>query len=239
MNRIRNTARWRIANPDQHRLPTRGLTLIELVVVLVVLVALGALLVPLFGNLGEDSREQATRATLARTAQAIVGTGGYEQVMRHATDAGNTAFGDATGLPWPGPDEIGARQDHPQLVYLFQAPVDDEGPPVALMDYDPVTRIGWNGPWIDVTTATTYAVNTSNGFTTSYGLNGDLAPLDGWGNPVVIQLPNADPDEVENARLISAGPNGVLDTPGDVLEPSVTQKNDDLVLYLYREDPSP
>ena len=144
------------------------------------------------------------------------------------------------------------RVDHPQLSYLFVEPTDllDYDPPTGQF-YDPVSRIGWRGAWLDVTTATAYAVNGVDGFTNTYGEGDgrdgpnpdDLAPLDGWGNPVVIQLPDVaagvTDDEVESVRLVSAGPDGVLDTPGDVLEPSVVQKGDDLVLYLYREDPNP
>ena len=245
---------WRTADPGRRR----GLTLIELLIVLVVLVALGGLLVPIFGNLGADAREQATRATLARVAQAIVGAGGYEQAMRYARDADDVAFGFATGLPWPGPDEIGtgARQNHPQLHYLFRAPVHDATPdPDELLDYDPVSRVGWRGAWLDATNATTYEVNAADGFTDFYGLDGDLAPLDAFGSrdkpirPIVIQLPNVTiagltpeqefQEEARHVRLVSAGPDGVLDTPVDELTPSKTQKNDDLVLYLYREDPNP
>lgn len=233
----------------------RGLTLIEMVVVLVVLVALGAIIVRLFGNLGEDARDQATRATMARVAEAIVGTGGYAEAMRYARDDDDTVFvGYGSGLPWPSPDEVTAgRDDHPQLRYLFVEPTD-------LLDYDspnnqfydPVSRIGWREAWLDVTASTRYTVNTTDGFTDAYGEGDgadganldDPAPIDGWGNPVVIQLPDVTAGavtdaEIEHARLVSAGPDGVLDTPGDVLQPTVAQKGDDLVLYLNREDPNP
>ncbi|MEM8550610.1 MAG: hypothetical protein AAGF10_07445, partial [Verrucomicrobiota bacterium] len=69
------------------------------------------------------------------------------------------------------------------------------------------------------------------------------APLDGWGNPIVIQLPEVASGltdaELESVRLVSAGPDGVIDTPTDTLLPTAVEKNDDLVLYLHREDPNP
>ena len=176
--------------------------------------------------------------------------------------------GAGTGLPWPGADDVvaGRRANHPQLDFLFRAPVDDDKGTADtadddLLPYDPVTKIGWRGPWLDVTTATAYPASademvngetaSANGFDATYGVAGDLAPLDGWGNPVVIQLPDvtisgatADKEfqeEVRHVRLISAGPDGVLDTPATGatgLTPTCAQKDDDLVLYLYREDPN-
>ena len=63
----------------------------------------------------------------------------------------------------------------------------------------------------------------------SYGIPGELAMGDPWGNPYVIQIPpaevvealypaSADEDEYsatrfKYARIVSAGPDGVLDTP--------------------------
>ncbi|MEM8884621.1 MAG: hypothetical protein AAGD14_11165, partial [Planctomycetota bacterium] len=68
--------------------------------------------------------------------------------------------------------------------------------------------------------------------------------LDGWGNPVVIQLPDASTGTLEQrlnaVRLVSAGPNGDIETPSDQLEPDVSDPaavGDDVVLYLRRENP--
>ncbi|MEM1210696.1 MAG: type II secretion system protein [Planctomycetota bacterium] len=235
---------------------SRGLTLVELIVVLVILIALGGLIVPLFGNLGEDSREQATRATLAQVAESIIGPGGYAEVMTLARNADDDQYvGNGTGLPWPSPAEItSGRANHPQLHYLFERPTDlkDYDDSADERFYDPVLRIGWRDEWLSATTATPYEVDTVDGFTDSYGVGDgrdgsdedDLAPIDGWGNPIVIQLPDVSlgaitDEEVENVRLVSAGPDGVIDTPDDTLTPSVAEKGDDLVLYLYREDPNP
>ncbi|MEM6552381.1 MAG: prepilin-type N-terminal cleavage/methylation domain-containing protein [Planctomycetota bacterium] len=231
----------------------RGLTLVELVVVLVVLVALAGLIVPLFGDLGSDSQEQATRATMAQVAEAIIGPGGYAEVMRLARNAADDAFvGSGTGLPWPSPTEItNGRSNHPQLHYLFERPTDlkDYDDSADEQFYEPSLRIGWRDAWLSPTTATAYAETGS--FTDSYGEgdgadgagDDDLAPIDGWGNPIVIQLPDVSTgiteEEVDNVRLVSAGPDGVIDTPAGTLTPTVAQKNDDLVLYLYREDPNP
>ncbi|MEM9419131.1 MAG: hypothetical protein AAGA25_08810 [Planctomycetota bacterium] len=230
-----------------------GLTLVELIVVLVVLVALGGLIVPLFSDLGGEAQDEATRATMSQVAETIVGPGGYVEVMKFARNAADTEFiGEATGLPWPSPAEIaGGRANHPQLHYLFEQPTDlfDYDPSAtATQYYDPLNRIGWRGEWLSAVTATPYD---SGVFSTTYGEgdgrdgagDDDLAPLDGWGNPVVIQLPNVTAgsftdEEIGHVRLVSAGPDGEIDTPTTVLTPTLTQKDDDVVLYLYREDPN-
>jgi type II secretory pathway pseudopilin PulG len=223
----------------------RGLTLIELVIVLTILVALGGLVVPMFGNMGEQAREEATKATLARVAEAIDGPGGYAETMKYAKNPGaadpDERSGEGSGLPWPS-DTDGAgvtRADHPQLAFLFKAPA-------GLPDYDPVSRIGWNGPYLSTTTATAYQIEGT--FTDTFGEEGedpaDLAPLDGWGNPVVIQLPTAATgtmvQRVEAVRLVSAGPNGAIETPANVRTPDTSDEDvvgDDIVLYLRRENP--
>lgn len=55
---------------------------------------------------------------------------------------------------------------------------------------------------------------------TPYALPGDLALADPWGNPYVLQIPPSeafdrpnDAKRFQYARLVSAGPDGVLDTP--------------------------
>ncbi|MEO0476258.1 MAG: hypothetical protein AAF085_09880 [Planctomycetota bacterium] len=199
----------------------------------------------LFGGLSEDAQDQATRATLAQVADAIIGPGGYAEVMTLARDAADNQYvGFGTGLPWPSPGEVtGGRSDHPQLHYLFRRPTDmrDYDTSAGERYYEPVLRIGWRDEWLSATTATSYEVIGS--FTDAYGESSDLAPIDGWGNPIVIQLAEVSAGitelEVENVRLVSAGPDGVIDTPAGTLTPTAVQKNDDLVLYLYREDPNP
>ncbi|MEM1108865.1 MAG: hypothetical protein AAGH99_09270 [Planctomycetota bacterium] len=211
---------------------------------LAILVAIGGLIVPNFASIGDDAPDQATRATLSQVAEAIVGPGGYVEVMRFAEsdETPPRAVGESTGLPWPSPVEVdGGREDHPQLHFLFREPSDLPG-------YDPVNRIGWRAEWLSAVTATEYEIGTAANETSvtynnSYGENGDLAPLDGWGNPVVIQLPDATTgtfeERVENVRLVSAGRDEVIDTPANQSTPDLAAKGDDVVLYLYRADPFP
>lgn len=87
------------------------------------------------------------------------------------------------------------------------------------------------------------------GATSPYGVAGDLAAADPWGNPVVLQIPPpsafaAPPDEAKQfhcARLVSAGPDGALSTPldrlaGRLADGTANVRGDDLVLFLNRAD---
>jgi len=105
-----------------------------------------------------------------------------------------------------------------------------------------------------------------------YGFPGEPVLIDPWGNPYVLQIPPAQafsgvntnlPDEVRfrYARLVSAGPDGRLDTPcfgtnptnrwttawnarrrresrqaGRLDGSNVSARGDDLVLFVCRED---
>ena len=90
-----------------------------------------------------------------------------------------------------------------------------------------------------------------------YGYTGEYALADPWGNPYVLQipLPSAFPPRMRPgkrfdrdfarlrwhyARWVSAGPDGVLDTPRDLfagrVRESIQRRGDDLVLFLNRPD---
>ena len=100
-----------------------------------------------------------------------------------------------------------------------------------------------------------------------FGVSGEQALGDPWGNPYVLQIPPpaafvtsdnvSDQKRFEYARLVSAGPNGILETPcytvpssvsdatkrraflrlaGRLANGDVTARGDDLVLFVNRED---
>lgn len=95
----------------------------------------------------------------------------------------------------------------------------------------------------------------------AYGFVGEQALADPWGNPYVLQIPPSEafthPTEARRfhfARLVSAGPDGVLQTPchgggaataesrcalrlaGRLPGGSVESRGDDIVLFLDRDD---
>ncbi|MFN4259453.1 MAG: hypothetical protein ACK4RK_09140 [Gemmataceae bacterium] len=197
-----------------------ALTLLELVVVLVILVALAALVVPMVSYLSNDSRDVVTRSSMNSLRDVIVN--------RYWPDMNGVMAG-ADGYPRPNPNDLGGRQNHPQLVFLFS-------PPSGVANYDPIYRRGWNGPYLQHSGGQYLVVGS---FTATFGLNGDPTVLDGWGHPIVLQQPTVGNAAEQSlyTRLISAGPDGVIQTPANQLAPARSSCGDDLVLYLRIADP--
>ncbi|MBD3402095.1 hypothetical protein GF420_04305 [candidate division GN15 bacterium] len=131
-----------------------GFTLVELVIIIVTLGILAAVAIPRFADVTEGSRTTATTDELNRIKRAIVGNpsavAGGQQVDRGFE-------GDVGHLP-------ASLQD---LVVK----------PDSIAAYDRLTRLGWNGPYLD---------GADNKYLT-----------DAWGNAYVYQP--------SNRRIISTG----------------------------------
>ncbi|QGJ68955.1 Hypothetical protein PBC10988_6200 [Planctomycetales bacterium 10988] len=197
-----------------------GFTLPELLVVLGIIAGLATVAIPALTQRLQTSQETVTRATLTNVRTAIL-----QHYRPEVFDQ----------LPYPIDT---ARVVHPQLAYLYVNPSTFTFPGDVGTDawsYDPIAMRGWAGPYL--TDSGTYLVDSSRGFFEDYGLDGDPSPVDGWGNPIVLQQPvlqggYPSATNLEAARLVSAGPDGVLDTPPTVINPSVAEVNDDLLLPL-------
>lgn len=134
-------------------------------------------------------------------------------------------------------------------------------PPPAATPYDPNTRVGWRGPYLRAPTVP-YQPSPVHGFSVAYGTPGHPVIDDhwrhdqdgiGWQSAIVLQYPDADddggePTEAErlHVRIVSAGPDGILDTPGtsqggtvDAFYPPLPLCGDDLVVYLRVADLRP
>jgi len=102
--------------------------------------------------------------------------------------------------------------------------------PINATPFDPLTNRGWRGPYLLVATGT-YQVNDS------YGTKGDPAVLDSWGHPIIIQAaPTASDSNPPHIRLVSAGQDGIIQTPDGDSYPSPATRGDDVVLFLMRAD---
>lgn len=188
-----------------------GLTLLELLVVLLLLVAIAGTVIGLLPSAVATAERDATAVSLRRVRQAIVGGEGQPGYR-----------GDLRALP-------------ATIADLLRKPA-------LAKDFDPLTGLGWRGPYLLVSSGT-YTVG-PGGFTVAYGVTGDPALLDAWGNPIVLQYPTTVPDytadeKAKYVRLVSAGPDGVIDSPPSALTPAdltSALRDDDVVLFLEVPD---
>lgn len=193
-----------------------GLTLIELLVVLVILIAIGGVVTVLLSDgvrvRGADGEQ--------RDAEEVV----TMQTMRTVRDA-------LIGTSADDPGYRGDMGELPSRLGMLIKNIDGEDA------FDPATKRGWRGPYV-LHEGVVYGdfIQGGDGFpdnTDIADIEDDPAILDGWGKPVLLQ----EPDVPDYARIVSAGPNRILET--DFGDPSSDMdRGDDLVLFLLSDDPN-
>ena len=109
-----------------NKLHQSGFSLVELVIIIVVLGILASVAVPMFGNMINSSKISATKSELESLKRAIVGN---PRVV---------AGGELVDRGYQG--DVGTAPA--QLADLVTKPV-------AVASYNRITRIGWNGPYIE------------------------------------------------------------------------------------------
>lgn len=200
----------------------RAFTLAELVLVLIIMAAIGALVVPLVGGLeiNDKSPEQiATEATMNTIRDVIMGTPSRPGAW---ADLGQRA------------EYFPRSPDHLLLEYASIKNLEVTGKAVypSITEFDPVTKIGWRGP---------YLIGQSN-------------VIDAWRHDIVMQIPDAnangtlDHEDLKFSRLVSFGEDGILSTDEGLVTPqgpetatarNPNERGDDVVLYLRITDPAP
>lgn len=108
------------------RLHQSGFSLVELVIIIVLLGILAAVAVPMFGNMINSSKISATKSEMESLKRAIVGN---PRVV---------AGGELIDRGYQG--DVGTAPA--QLADLVTKPG-------SVAAYDKITRLGWNGPYID------------------------------------------------------------------------------------------
>ena len=109
-----------------HKLGQGGFTLIELVIIIVVLGILAAVAIPKFSTIMESSKTATTREELQTLKKAIIGN---PQVVSSGVVIDRGFMGDIGFIP--------------SLL------VDLAVKPDSVSAYNKLTRLGWNGPYID------------------------------------------------------------------------------------------
>ncbi|MDG2222250.1 MAG: type II secretion system protein [Rubripirellula sp.] len=199
----------------------RGFSLIELSIVVLVLAILSGIVVPLLGGLNQISTPTGTKSD-----KEII----TETTMRSIRDA---ILGSETK---PGAwADLGHR---PQLFPTDPIQLVAENHPL-VGAFDPVTKIGWRGPYLRGSIRQPDGANVF---------------VDGWGNPLTIFVPDTnsnlvmDREDIQYARLVSAGANGKIETlpqntkdyiPGE-MDPatalSLHECGDDIVYFFFVAD---
>lgn len=226
----------------------KGMTLVELTVALLILIALAGLAVPYVSGIGQSSICKATDATLQAVKEAIMGGG-----------AGPGFYGDTLGN-FPKITKGTGTADY-NLKFILTPLVDSSWG--HLVSYNPKTALGWRGPYLMTGITNPYEVDADDDTTdlkdelhSSYAsstyidsaiVQGDQVVLDGWGRPVILQIPTAGctpyPSNPEKCtRVVSAGPipGRSIQTNGfsaALSDGDAATRGDDRVLFLSIPDP--
>jgi prepilin-type N-terminal cleavage/methylation domain-containing protein len=203
-----------------------ALTLLEVAVVVVILATLAMLVYPRVEQTEDNASSAATTTNMVALRDVILDR--YWNDMKDVLPAGVVP---TDGYPRPNSaNNPQSRTQHPQLYFLFVRP---DGAPV----YDPASRRGWNGPYLKHTGGRYPVPGTV--YTPTYGQEGDPTVVDGWGRPIVLQY--LIDSGTDYSRLVSAGPDGVINTPANVPYPGRDNSvcGDDIVLYLRVPDRRP
>jgi prepilin-type N-terminal cleavage/methylation domain-containing protein len=201
----------------------RGMTLLELLVVLVILIATALILFPTFSNIDIVSPSGESNSPVEIATQATLNT--VREAMAGEDGVIESLSHKTNALP---------REINELLMEDAPAHMEEAAP--ELKNYDPVNKIGWRGPYVHAT-----------------GRNetGEPTIVDGWGNELELQV-DFDQDGTINQteskfiRVVSAGPNGEIETPDDIAnmkpgenevsELTLSECGDDLVMFLRYPD---
>lgn len=132
----------------------KGFTIIEIVTVIGLLAILAIIAVPNFIDLRDDARDAVTKDRMQSLKRAIVGDG---RVVAGGVHAFPGFYGDLGRLP----------SALSELV--------TQG---AMSTYNPITRIGWRGPYVDSSNLTSYS---SDAWGTAFVYSSASRYIRSWG----------------------------------------------------------
>lgn len=206
-------------NRQTHR---SGLTLIELLVVMMILAATAVIVLPML---------QTSITTPAGDTETPneVATRSTMNTIRQAIVGDQGVLENLAHEPDALPREVSDLVES-------EAPEHVQQRRPELANYNAIYGIGWRGPYLQPTGRNDLGLPTL---------------IDGWGHEIDLQVDfdddgTIDQNESRYIRLVSGGPNGVIDTPDDVsnMQPGKDESNaltledcgDDLVYFLCVPD---
>lgn len=246
------TGSYGVAAPRACARRPAGFTLIELVMVVAVLAVVASFAMLSAAGVREKADCTVTAASLRALREAICGTPeapGYLADMKCV----------------PGFRSVNLRMH--DLLSASSYP--------DFATFDPQTARGWRGPYVQNVQPVRNTNAARNGMfpaagerrwagdstflergfyrdasSSDYGVAGDQALADVWGNPVALQVPPVgaflvsagDAKRFRYARLVSAGEDGRLQTPlddrtaGMLADGTCAARGDDWILFLNRAD---
>ncbi|MGN6133228.1 MAG: hypothetical protein ACTHOU_01965 [Aureliella sp.] len=131
-------------------------------------------------------------------------------------DALNQYWQDTQYLTLDGISSYATESQRFDLAWLFLNPVTGDG----TNQFDPNLRSGWNGPYMAGTSA-------------DIATWGSLTFVDGWNRQFTVQYVNPS-DDVKDVRIVSSGPDGVIDIPAATATAALTSADtgDDIYVAL-------
>ena len=214
-----------------------------------ILVVLASILLVKVDDVRDRAEITGTRATMETVREAFMGSAAGPGCMADLKylpgfDLTTLKVKDLLdGSPYQAYDPMAQRGWRGPYVTNVQS-VRNATNPAATGLFPAATDIGFNGDWT-FQRRNFYDPNTGAAI---YGMAGDRAIADAWGNPIVLLIPAdvyGDTSVAKRllfARLVSAGPNGILDaSPTDPCaglgsDGKGTARKDDIVIFLNRPD---
>ncbi len=209
-------------NSRHYRHRAKGFSLLELVVVMTILIATAVIVMPLLtpSVTTNDGRQASVNEITTITTM---------NVLRDAIVGEEGVMDNLAHTPDALPREVSELVDDEPPEHVV-----NRNPELA--NFDAMYGIGWRGPYVQPTGRNTEGIPTI---------------VDGWGQEIELQVDFDDNGEVDSnesryIRLVSAGPNGRIDTPADesnmlpgkdeVDSLTITDCGDDLVMFLCVPD---
>ncbi len=146
----------------------------------------------------------------------LAATSTTQSTLRQLAHATGQYWSDCKSVPLDGIATVANESTRFQVRWLFRNPQDDS----SNTSFNINSAIGWNGPYLLCST----------GSPTFFG---DVTIIDAWNHPIVMQDVSSTA-ALRDVRIVSGGPNGLIDIPSGSATSTLNASNigDDLYVAL-------